>query len=852
MFRGGRGRVGTEEPAQQPSREEQANRASAGLAFRNRSSMKGDDETDAEAPTSVTSDEVQEIPASSKGDTAETVAPAVPVRGDVGGHYAPPGASVPAAKQSPRRGAASQISTIRRLSCQLLRPTMQVDNRKSSVPKADLVSRGRVRQIKVSDHKVATTAHADADSVATKEGSYLTELLTEKERKSVVLPNSRLKNTWDAVIAVLVIWTALMLPIQLCFDNVDETLPAVLTAFDVFTDIIFISDIILNFHVGFIVDAVVIVDKVSIRKKYFRRWFPIDLVGSFPGDTIWVIAEAINPSLAASSAATGNSSSAGAAATTGGGNGAEAAAFANLFKILKVPKLMRLGRLLKSLEKLDGAANVANIIVLLLIMVVANHWIACLWFLVTKQNSLSGWVASAGLDGRTWTSQYPKVYYTTLMMVMGDSIDDINDSEFIIASFVVIVGITMNATIFASIASYAAQISADTAQHKNKMNSVQRSISSLKLPQGLSNRIQQYYEYCWLRHRDFSAQALLDELPDVFQRRCAFIVHEQKLRRFGPFAQADERFVAALSTKLHPEVYMPEAYILVAGQVYSSAYFIQRGLVQVTWAATTRDTVNVLTIDDYFGELSLFVNKKLAYTARSITYLDAFRLDRADFMLVMRSHPAGAVHVADLMEAVLPAKLAQQVTREIYDYSGLRELLSFLLPGTGKWRPSRGLAVKLRRFAAENEHVLARIRARSRRKSKFPDEGGDHRSRFQSVLPNGTHAPAHADDEDAYTGGGEGGGGALAGQVAELSRSHARLAERVESGHARLEQKMEQLCQLIKAGSLTKASAPDARPARPMSAAVPAHVNEEAANRALDHDDVAEITANSSGAPTPR
>ena len=48
-------------------------------------------------------------------------------------------------------------------------------------------------------------------------------------------------------------------------------------------------------------------------------------------------------------------------------------------------------------------------------------------------------------------------------------------------------------------------------------------------------------------------ELLLDELPNVFQRRCAFIVHEQKLRRFGPFAKADEHFVAALTTKLRPE-----------------------------------------------------------------------------------------------------------------------------------------------------------------------------------------------------------------------------------------------------------------------------------------------------------
>lgn len=92
------------------------------------------------------------------------------------------------------------------------------------------------------------------------------------------------------------------------------------------------------------------------------------------------------------------------------------------------------------------------------------------------------------------------------MMVMGDSIDPSTDGEYLFAALIVVIGVTMNATIFASIASYASQISADTALHKNKMNSIQRSIKMLKLPMHLATRIQQYYEYCWTRHRDFSAQ----------------------------------------------------------------------------------------------------------------------------------------------------------------------------------------------------------------------------------------------------------------------------------------------------------------------------------------------------------
>ena len=50
-------------------------------------------------------------------------------------------------------------------------------------------------------------------------------MLSEKQRRSVVLPNSRFKNMWDLLIAILVSYTAIMLPIQLCFDCVPQSLP---------------------------------------------------------------------------------------------------------------------------------------------------------------------------------------------------------------------------------------------------------------------------------------------------------------------------------------------------------------------------------------------------------------------------------------------------------------------------------------------------------------------------------------------------------------------------------------------------------------------------------------------------
>ena len=61
---------------------------------------------------------------------------------------------------------------------------------------------------------------------------------------------------------------------------------------------------------------------------------------------------------------------------------------------------------------------------------------------------------------------------------------------------------------------------------------------------------------------------------------------------------------------------------------------------------------------------------QVAYSACAITHLDCFRLERDDFTKVMRAHPAGAIHVADSVRAILPEKAVRKVLNEIYESSG--------------------------------------------------------------------------------------------------------------------------------------------------------------------------------------
>ena len=119
----------------------------------------------------------------------------------------------------------------RRSSCHMLRPSAAWGEakggdsfkRRGSVSGTrvmdEMFGRGHVKQVKTDELEMAQGGVLRQDKKL-HEGSYLTELLSTEQRRAVVLPNSRVKNAWDALIAILVLYTTVMLPIQLCFDGV--------------------------------------------------------------------------------------------------------------------------------------------------------------------------------------------------------------------------------------------------------------------------------------------------------------------------------------------------------------------------------------------------------------------------------------------------------------------------------------------------------------------------------------------------------------------------------------------------------------------------------------------------------
>ncbi|KAL7987341.1 hypothetical protein Chor_006260, partial [Crotalus horridus] len=101
----------------------------------------------------------------------------------------------------------------------------------------------------------------------------------------IILHYCVFKTTWDWVILILTFYTAILVPYNVSFKTKQNNVAWLVV--DSIVDVIFLVDIVLNFHTTFVGPAgEVISDPKLIRMNYLKTWFVIDLLSCLPYDVI--------------------------------------------------------------------------------------------------------------------------------------------------------------------------------------------------------------------------------------------------------------------------------------------------------------------------------------------------------------------------------------------------------------------------------------------------------------------------------------------------------------------------------------------------------------------------------------
>lgn len=144
------------------------------------------------------------------------------------------------------------------------------------------------------EHVVAPAAAAQdvegasAPSRLTRPVTYepLKEETLDEEKPSpgcLVKENEPAKQGWDLVIMVCILYSAVTVPLRLCFRAKAE---GNMWTFEASMSLVFLADLCLAFNTAFLREDEWVTDRKEIRDRYLRGWFWVDAPSSLPVEFI--------------------------------------------------------------------------------------------------------------------------------------------------------------------------------------------------------------------------------------------------------------------------------------------------------------------------------------------------------------------------------------------------------------------------------------------------------------------------------------------------------------------------------------------------------------------------------------
>ncbi|XP_053143179.1 potassium voltage-gated channel subfamily H member 5 isoform X2 [Hemicordylus capensis] len=453
----------------------------------------------------------------------------------------------------------------------------------------------------------------------------------------IILHYCAFKTTWDWVILILTFYTAIMVPYNVSFKTKQNNIAWLVL--DSVVDVIFLVDIVLNFHTTFVgPGGEVISDPKLIRMNYLKTWFVIDLLSCLPYDIINAF-ENVDEGIS------------------------------SLFSSLKVVRLLRLGRVAR---KLDHYLEYGAAVLVLLVCVfgLVAHWLACIWYSIgdyevidenTNTLKKDSWLCqlaeSIGTPYRynttgsgLWEGGPSKdsLYITSLYFTMTSlttigfgNIAPTTDGEKIFSVAMMMVGSLLYATIFGNVTTIFQQMYANTNRYHEMLNNVRDFLKLYQVPKGLSERVMDYIVSTWSMSKGIDTEKVLSICPKDMRADICVHLNRKVFNEHPAFRLASDGCLRALAVEFQTIHCAPGDLIYHAGESVDALCFVVSGSLEVI---QDDEVVAILGKGDVFGDI-FWKETTLAHACanvRALTYCDLHIIKREALLKVLDFYTAFA------------------------------------------------------------------------------------------------------------------------------------------------------------------------------------------------------------------
>ncbi|XP_077302148.1 cyclic nucleotide-gated ion channel subunit A [Arctopsyche grandis] len=400
--------------------------------------------------------------------------------------------------------------------------------------------------------------------------------------------------------------------------------PGFWLAMDYICDIIYLMDMIVHAHEGYLEQGMMVYDATQRRGHYMSSgdwWY--DLFSMLPTDIAYFWWDRTTCQV-----------------------------------VMPCPVIVRLNRLLRiprmiewfdRTETVSGYPNVIRIFKVVMSLSVLIHWNACMYFAISYALGFGSdnWVYNLnGPRNSTLAHQYIYSFYwsTLTLTTIGETPQPENDAEylFVVADF--LAGVLIFATIVGNIGSMISNMNVARVDFQTRMDGVKQYMAFRKVSAELEDRVIRWFDYIWTECGALDEEQVLSILPDKLKAEIAISVHLETLQKVRIFQDCEPGLLEALVLKLRLKVFSPGDYICRKGDVGKEMYIVKRGKLSVV----ADDGIMIfatLGAGSVFGEVSVLdiagnrTGNRRTANVRSVGFSDLFCLAKNDLWEALSDYP---------------------------------------------------------------------------------------------------------------------------------------------------------------------------------------------------------------------
>lgn len=227
---------------------------------------------------------------------------------------------------------------------------------------------------------------------------------------------------------------------------------------------------------------------------------------------------------------------------------------------------------------------------------------------------------------------YVATFYITLQLICGASggtyeAESFNTSEQLLFSFVAVVGALVWGFVIGNFISVIHNVNPDTQWFRSTFDSLNHFMAVAQLPTDMRRRLREYFHQAAHVSRGQQRNALLQLMSPSLQGEVAMHVNRRWLSKVRFLVGAEKEMLVLVAVHLRAAVFAP-AELATPGYLY----MIHKGV--ALYGGRVLNAGKCWGVDMILRRQSL-----CRYTARAMTYLEVYRISRADLLELARPFP---------------------------------------------------------------------------------------------------------------------------------------------------------------------------------------------------------------------